>query len=35
MPDFGGMAKGAAGTQANAANTASGILGGLLKKKKQ
>jgi AsmA protein len=35
MPDFGGMAKGAAGTQANAANTATGILGGLLKKKKQ
>ena len=35
MPDFGGMAKGAAGTPANAANTATGILGGLLKKKKQ
>jgi AsmA protein len=35
MPDFGGMAKGAAGTPANAANAATGILGGLLKKKKQ
>ncbi|HKN60856.1 MAG TPA: AsmA family protein [Candidatus Acidoferrales bacterium] len=35
MPDFGGMAKGAAGTPANAANTATGLLGGLLKKKKQ
>jgi AsmA protein len=34
MPDLGGMAKGVAGTPANAASTASGILGGLLKKKK-
>ena len=34
MPDFGGMAKGAAGTPNDAASTASGILGGLLKKKK-
>jgi AsmA protein len=34
LPDFGGMAKGVAGTP-NAANAASGILGGLLKKKKQ
>ncbi len=33
LPDFGGMAKGVMGTP-NAANAASGILGGLLKKKK-
>ncbi len=35
MPDFGGMAKGAAGTPVNAAKATSGLLGGLLKKKKQ
>jgi len=33
-PDLGGMAKGAVGTPKNAANTATGVLGGLLKKKK-
>jgi AsmA protein len=33
-PDFGGMAQGAAGTPKNAAGAAQGILGGLLKKKK-
>ncbi|HUJ33441.1 MAG TPA: AsmA family protein [Candidatus Acidoferrum sp.] len=35
MPDLGGMAKGVTGTPNNAASAASGILGGLLKKKKQ
>lgn len=34
-PDLGGMTKGIATKQANPANAASGILGGLLKKKKQ
>jgi AsmA protein len=35
MPDFGGMAKGAAGTPVNAAKATTGLLGGLVKKKKQ
>lgn len=34
MPDFGGMTQGAAGNPKNAAGAAQGILGGLLKKKR-